>query len=283
MSRTVVGRCSPVACGNRDTRRAALVALVASPTPWLARNSNASSNKSWNYQDSWVGTCREGRTQSPILLDDKKLVESEERVELDIDDVPEQIWNATVTNNSHGSPQIDFPKDSCSVIFGRERFNLIQIHFHSPSEHLTNDTIFPMETHLVLRSHKNPERLLVIAILCQIGDKRNTLLEESLDKVPSVGDKGVALDRPIALRSLMTASDSRKGRDSSQFYYWYTGSLTTPPCSEPVEWLVQDPAFKTESITTDQLDRFLYLSAIPGNARGIQNLNGRTVRKVYIK
>lgn len=282
MGRTVVVRCSPVACGTRDTRRAALVALIASPTPWLSRNSNASSNRSWNYQDSWVGTCREGRTQSPILLDDKKLVDSEERVLLNIDDVPEKIWNATVTNNSHGSPQIDFPEDSCSVVFERERFNLIQIHFHSPSEHLTNDTIFPMETHLVLRSHKNPERLLVIAILCQIGDKRNTLLEESLDKVPSVGDKGVAMD-PIALRSLMTASDSRKGRDSSQFYYWYTGSLTTPPCSEPVDWLVQDPAFKTESITTDQLDRFLSLSAIPGNARGIQNMNGRTVRKVYIK
>lgn len=287
ISEVVFRRFEQVVCRSKATRRGALVSLVVSPVIWVERNANAFSNGSWTYQETWLGICGEGKTQSPIQIDDTNLVDSVDGVSsIDFSGIPEHIRDANVMNNSHGSPQINVPEGSCNVVFGGERFDLVQIHFHSPSEHVMNNTRFPMEAHLVFKSHENSTRLLVIALLFHIsgfGGNINMMLEEALHKVPFTGKEGVPLDNPIPLRSLF-AQKTQVQRQSSEFFYLYTGSLTTPPCSEPVVWLVKHPVpIETESITSDQLNRFLSLSEIPGNAREIQPLNERPIMKVYIK
>jgi carbonic anhydrase len=277
-------RFDQLVCRAKATRRGALAALIASPLQWVERNARASTNSSWTYQDIWLGTCREGKTQSPILIDDTKLVDTiGGETSIDFSGIPEHIKNATVINNSHGSPQINVPEGSCNVVLGGERFDLVQIHFHSPSEHVINNVRFPMEAHLVFKSHENSTRPLVIALLLHNGDTKNVILEEALHKAPFVAKEGVPLDNPIPLKSLLVQKTTMQ-RGSSEFFYLYPGSLTTPPCSEPVVWLVKHPiSAQTESITSDQLHRFLSLSEIPGNARDIQPENERSIMKIYVK
>lgn len=274
---------SVVGCRTSATRRATLTTLTAFQMLWWSPSSEAVSQSSWTYQDPWGGACKEGSLQSPIRLDERNATETEDgRYDLDISGVPEQVGNVTVINNFHGSPQIILPQGSCKVTFGGEQFDLIQIHFHSPSEHLLNNKRFPMEAHLVHRSQENEDRLLVIAVLLERGEKRNVLLEEALNTVP-LDDQTVHLQHSIPLKSLFGIPEIPKQENRTRNFYWYTGSLTTPPCSEPVTWLVQTPMIQMGSITKDQIDRFSSLSVIPGNSRRLQDANGRSVIKVKLR
>lgn len=227
--------------------------------------------------------------QSPIRLDETSAVDvaetiakGEEPLVLDISAVPEQLRNATVTNNNHGSPQINVPERSSGVKFDGDGYDLVQIHFHSPSEHFLNNQRTAMEAHLVHVSHDDAKKILVIAVLLEKGEKQNEVLQEALSNLPvtPINGDAVSFHQSIPLRSLLLPSTDASQNSSPPFYYSYTGSLTTPPCSEPVTWLVQS---KVGSITPDQLEKFAALSVIPGNARSIQDQTGRTIVKVGSK
>ena len=95
---------------------------------------------------------------------------------------PESI-EAAVANNGHGSPQIFF-KPGATVTFNGETYNLLQVHFHSPSEETFDGTAPAFDAHFV---HQNPETkdLLVIGQLYNAGSKGAPLLQTALDNVPA--------------------------------------------------------------------------------------------------
>jgi|AntAceMinimDraft_5_1070358.scaffolds.fasta_scaffold47162_2 carbonic anhydrase len=149
------------------------------------------------------------------------------------------------------------------ITIGGVKYNLLQIHFHTPSEHVVNGEHYPMEAHFV---HQNPEnqQLAVLGILIKPGES-NAQLEQILrDK------KGDDYDGKIGHMTF----DPNALLPKDLKVIRYDGSLTTPPCSEGVNWNV---AAEPIEASADELSVFeTYMGA---NARPAQPLNARPLVK----
>lgn len=113
------------------------------------------------------------------------------------------------------------------VCIDETKYTLKQLHWHSPSEHSINGQRFAMEIHMVHESIDG--RFAVVAIMYKIGrpDWFLAELEESIHAIKSIdGEVEVGI------------IDPRHVKRGSLEYYRYIGSLTTPPCSEPVVWTI---------------------------------------------
>ena len=145
--------------------------------------------------------------------------------------------------------------------FGEDDYKLLQFHFHAPSEHKVNGRSFPLEMHFV---HKNSAgKLAVLGVLFDVGDANDEL--DFLLKAPKTDD---APDVPLKeVRNLRILKDHRVG----SFYTW-SGSLTTPPCTEGVTWMLST---NVATISTEQIEAFTAL--YPLTARPTQPTNGRSI------
>jgi len=144
-----------------------------------------------------------------------------------------------------------------------KRYELVQFHFHKPSEEKINGKSAEMAAHLV---HKNADgNLAVVAVLLKTGQS-NKLMETLWKNLPREKEKETEVQGVQ-----VNATDLLPAKRAS--YYTFTGSLTTPPCSEGVTWFVlknPTPISKTEVVRFAQL--------YPMNARPTQPLNGRDIR-----
>ena len=145
---------------------------------------------------------------------------------------------------------------------GKETYELIQFHFHSPAEHTIEDMRSPLEAHFVHRNAQN--KVVVVALLLHVG-AANPLLDLVLKKLPTKEGGSEALRAPLDATQLLP-------KDTA--YYAYTGSLTTPPCTEDVTWLILK---SVTSLSDAQLDgmRVRY----PHNARPLQLTHGRVIEQ----
>lgn len=164
-----------------------------------------------------------------------------------------------ILNNGH-TVQVQYAADSSIAVDGRT-FALKQFHFHAPSENHINGRSFPMEAHLV---HADKDgHLAVIAVMFTHGEA-NKGLAEAWAKMPQhAGDKH-ALPSPVAAADILPAN-----RD----HYRFNGSLTTPPCTEGVRWLVMKEPVPASA---EQIERFARVMHHPNN-RPIQATNARAV------
>jgi carbonic anhydrase len=168
-------------------------------------------------------------------------------------------------NNGH-TIQVNTSLDySGGLKIGEESIPLIQLHFHEPSEHVINGHHFPAELHFV---HINEDgRIAVLAVAIETGTE-NPAFQTILDNTSVQGgeqnaDSGVQFN-PAALLP-------QQDHDNLE-YFTLAGSLTTPPCSEGVQWyLLTDPI----TISEVQLEQFK--SFYTNNARLAQDLNGRAI------
>jgi carbonic anhydrase len=149
-----------------------------------------------------------------------------------------------------------------SIQVGGRRYELAQFHFHRPSEERINGRQYDMDVHLV---HKDGEgRLAVVAVLLERGAAQ-PLLQTVWNDLPLEKNEEVAARAQIDLNQLLPA-DRR--------YYTYMGSLTTPPCSEGVLWMVmQQPV----TLSAEQIGLFSRL--YPMNARPVQSVAGRLIKQ----
>jgi len=159
---------------------------------------------------------------------------------------------AKVIDNGHSIKVT--PKEGGTVQLHGETFKLLQFHFHGKSEHTVDGKRYDMVAHLV---HQNPKtkQLAVIAVFFEEGKNNPTL-----DNVLSGVDKEIRIDPA----DLLPADTSH--------YFHYVGSLTTPPCSENVQWyLLKQPA----QASRYQIDAFreFYVD----NERPIQELHDRKI------
>ena len=152
------------------------------------------------------------------------------------------------------------PGNTIEVI-GR-RYELLQFHFHRPSEERINGRQFDMVAHLV---HKDVQgRLAVIAVLLDRGSA-HPLVQTVWNNLPLEKGEEVPAKMLLDLNALLPADRS---------YFTYMGSLTTPPCSEGVLWMVmKEPV----PISSEQIGVFSRL--YPMNARPIQSASGRLIKE----
>jgi carbonic anhydrase len=205
----------------------------------------------WGELASAYERCKTGMMQSPIDLADANAVGD---IEVSVDYEPAPL----VVMNNGKTVQAKFPTGSYMTSGGRV-FDLIQVHFHTPSEHTLNGQYFPMVAHFVHATDKG--ELGVLGILFQEGPP-NAELQKIIEAARVAGAEprefpGVTLD-PLALLP-------------SDLDVWrYMGSLTTPPCSEGVNWHV---AQETITASGGQLQAMAAMMGM--NARPVQSHNHR--------
>ena len=210
----------------------------------------------WGLMGEEFLTCAKGTAQSPIDIRD----ESVRKSDLPALEFHYQPAKLTINDTTHTIEVVYAPGSYVSV--GNERYELKQFHFHRPSEEEINGKSYDMVAHLV---HENAQgKIAVVAVLLTQGDAPRGLLDTLWDNVPKKRKVDVAVDS--------VTIDASKLLPSSKAYYTFSGSLTTPPCTEGVTWFV----LKTPTaVSAGEIDRFAKL--YPMNARPLQPLNGRQI------
>ncbi|MDK2124639.1 carbonic anhydrase [Parachitinimonas caeni] len=207
----------------------------------------------WANMNPAYSLCRDGKEQSPINIT-SVVGQKIDKIEFSYG-----ISKINLVNNGH-TIQANYDPGSYITAFG-ERYQLLQFHFHTPSEEQINGRAFPLVAHLVHRSEDG--RLAVIGVLFEKG-RDNPTLEALWDRMPTEhGETRQYEETHVSAASLLPLKLG---------FYTFMGSLTTPPCSEGVRWIVMK---NPQQISERQLARFR--QEFPMNARPIQPINTRLV------
>jgi carbonic anhydrase len=197
----------------------------------------------------------ESHAQSPINIETSGLATGKHSVKFHYQTTQEHVDNLghTVKVTYDAGSTLDYDGKS---------YALQQFHFHTPSEHLLNGVTYPMELHLVHAEQGHPEHLLVVGVLIEEGAV-SPWLDTLLADVPAHAGEHVDRDARLDIGSLLKPGSG---------YYHYEGSLTTPPYSETVTWLVLE---QPRTASAEQIEA---LNRIEGNnARHIQARNARPI------
>ncbi len=208
--------------------------------------------EAWGTLSADFAACSEGLTQSPIDLGEAAVAELPDLV------VDYAAGAVSVIDNGHTVQANDTVGGSAITVDGT-RFSLLQMHFHSPSEHTIDGEFAPAEVHFVHRSEAG--ELAVIGVMLTEGDVPSDAWA-AYTEAASVGEGNTvetSLDWPALLPAEMSTVR-------------YAGSLTTPPCTEGVRWMVMDTPVP---LAAEQLEALA--AAHEGNHRPVQVLNGREV------
>jgi carbonic anhydrase len=210
--------------------------------------------QAWGRLKPEFSKCANGTRQSPIDIRDGIRVDLEP---VQFDYKPSAF---RVLDNGH-TVQVNVAPGNSIDVMGRH-FELTQFHFHRPSEERIDGKQFDMVAHLV---HKDASgRLAVVAVLLERGSA-HALVQAVWNNLPlEKGDEVTA--RALLDLNQLLPKDTR--------YFTFMGSLTTPPCSEGVLWMVmQQPV----SVSSEQIDVFARL--YPMNARPVQQASGRLIKQ----
>ncbi|WP_457641253.1 carbonic anhydrase [Persephonella sp.] len=205
-----------------------------------------------DLKDEYI-MCKIGKNQSPV--DINRIVEGE----LKPIKIEYQAGATKVVNNGH-TIKVSYEPGSYIVVDG-VKFELKQFHFHAPSEHKLKGEQYPFEAHFV-HADKNGN-LAVIGVFFKEG-KKNPIIEKIWKNMPEHAGEEVKLAHKINAEDLLP-----KERD----YYRYSGSLTTPPCSEGVRWIVMEEEME---MSKEQIEKFRRVMGGDTN-RPVQPLNARIV------
>jgi carbonic anhydrase len=207
----------------------------------------------WSELSGDYRTCSAGKNQSPINLTNF--------IEADLKPIAirYQVGGNAILNNGH-TVQVNYAPGSTISVDGHD-FELTQFHFHAPSENHINGKSYPMEGHFV---HADKDgNLAVIAVMFNEGAK-NESLEKIWGRMPEKAGDEYELTANVAAEDILPGN-----RD----YYRFNGSLTTPPCSEGVWWLVmKEPV----TASKEQIEKFSHVMHHPNN-RPLQAVNARPV------
>ena len=229
---------------------ALLFGALADETQW--GYDGAEGPEFWGSMSPDYALCADGSAQSPIDLRDAS--------ELDLVDIEFHYAHTEnmIMNNGH-TIQVNVEAGSY-IVYNGIAYDLLQFHFHSPSEHTINGEAAAMEIHFV-HIDPNSGMLAVVGILLEQGDDDNEAYAGVMDSMPAEIGELQAMGEALALESLLP--DQRT-------YFTYQGSLTTPPCSEVVRWLLLDTPVE---LSAAQIDAFTAI--YDGIARPTQPLGKR--------
>jgi len=209
----------------------------------------------WGQISPEFESCAVGRNQSPINLSsvDNNLRPKSAEIEFDY-----QSSEVEVVNNGH-TIVVNYAEGS-SVTIDNQKYALKQFHFHTPSEHTIDNQGSAMEIHFV---HQNEAGKLAVVGAMMNSGAENPLISRVWQAIPD-GNK--------AHKSQSMNLNAADLLPQNKTYFSYKGSLTTPPCSEEVNWnLLSEPI----EVSPEQIAAFSRIFQY--NARPIQPLNGRLI------
>ncbi|HZD33407.1 MAG TPA: carbonic anhydrase family protein [Candidatus Angelobacter sp.] len=214
--------------------------------------SKAHGPKHWSEVSALCGT---GHSQSPINI------VSATKTQLPALEFSYQAAPANVINNGH-TVQENYAPGS-DLVFQGKTYELVQFHFHHISETAIKGKHAPLEVHLV---HKDKDgNLLVVAVLLDEGAANPAVASVFANIGPEKGKANTPSGVTVNAAQLLPEKRN---------YYTFTGSLTTPPCSENVTWVVM---VNPMTVSKGQIDAFAKL--YPHDARPVQPLDGRKVQE----
>lgn len=243
-------------------RRQALRLLTGLALCPLCATTGFASETSWSYEgatgpEKWGGldpasaTCSVGDQQSPIDIT-APVATRQAALKINWRKRPLEI-----VNNGH-TIQLNYAEGG-TLHLGSRDYALKQLHFHHPSEHLVDGKRFAMEAHFV---HAETDGLAVIGVLLVAG-KANETFKKIVATMPPEKGSPVAIDPAIDPTRLLPAQRA---------FYHYKGSLTTPPCSETVDWIVL-----ARPVEVDERDIARFAALYPMNARPVQDRDRRFI------
>lgn len=247
-SPTSVGDESQPADQTPSTDAAAVDTVPADPNAWTYENTDR-----WGELSPDNAACSGGTEQSPIDLGTAQG-----------EDIPNTLFNyapvpGTVIVNDH-TIEVQAP-GAGKIVLDDQLYDFVQFHVHAPSEHTIEGERYPLELHFV---HRNADgHIAVVAVLVTEGEPWPAF-DDILVSIPIEQNKSASVVGDVDLMSLLPELTAA---------YRYEGSLTTPPCTEGVQWVVLQG---TIHMSAEQIERIT--SSLPEpNARPQQPLNDRSV------
>lgn len=239
-----------------------LLILVFTSMPTFAMDqlewsySGATGPSHWGELSDDYITCFTGELQSPIDIKDTSLTTI----------TPIKFFyykspRMALKNTGH-TVEINYGEGS-DIIIGKTEYKLKQIHLHTPSEHTINGEQKPMEIHFVHISSSH--RAVVIALFAEEGEE-NEYFKPIIKYLPkNKNDFDIFYHKNLSPKNLVPEKKE---------YYKYTGSLTSPPCTEGVSWfLIKEPI----TLSGEQIDA---INKVVGtNNRPIQPTNNRNIKE----
>lgn len=225
----------------------------------------ASTEKSWNYDypELWGDLpenrlCRVGQEQSPINITRiSNLIEGVNVGRLSVIE-SYKPQDFVVRDAGHAITFDVAGQRNSKLYINGVPYQLLQVRYHTPSEHTVMSAHYPMEIHFI---HQNAQGFLAIVGVLVNAGKTNPYFSQLIASLPTQNGHGVLRDFDV---------DALLPKDSS--VYAYQGSLTTPPCTERVQWFVKTTPIHADSRQLSALSRLH-----DGNARPIQPQGNREV------
>lgn len=207
----------------------------------------------WSELDETYRMCGAGEAQSPIDIRPSLASMSSDTLQFDY-----RPLSLLMFNNGH-TVEIEYA-DGGMLHAGSQTWHALQFHFHAGSEHTIDGRAFPLEMHVV---HQSPMGLAVLGVLFEEGETHEALIPVFSNLPESTGPPIEIEDAWVNLQDVLSGGSAA---------WRYEGSLTTPPCTEGVEWFVLSQPIQASS---EQIGRFTAL--FDHNYRPTQPLNGRVV------
>ena len=257
----------------------ALRSGMAAPPPGAWNHNPASPIGPLHWADIGFPTCGDGTSQSPVNIRTDAVAAYR--------GAPLLLWYETselaVENTGH-VVEVPIPAGvQNSLQIGREFYELVQFHFHAPSEHAVNGRLADLEAHFV---HMNAQgATAVVGVFYRRGRHPNPVLDRILLSAPATqGEEAHAGEASPAelFRSIDGAWITPGGPVLVNSFYAYDGSLTTPGCTQDVRWSVLADGGQVSSAAVHHMHRviarFPNYNGYPNNNRPVQPLNGRIIK-----
>lgn len=233
---------------NADAK---LVKAKAKKTDWSYSGTEGPDN--WGKINPAFSACDSGYNQSPVNIE-KTVVASLKPLK------SVQIYAAKDIVNNGNTVLVNF-KPGNTLQVDNKPYLLQKLSFHAPSEHKIQNKAYPLEAQFLYADAKGSQS--IIAVMFTKGTA-NAALANLWVKMPNEVGAPIALIKPVLPRELMPKNQS---------YFRFSGSLTTPPCSEGVRWIIMKTPMTASTPQIVQLERAL---RYPNN-RPLQELNGRLI------
>lgn len=250
--------CSSLLFGCASSQKAAESTASSTSDPYWEYHGIRYGQYRWAKLSDDYKSCN-GQIQSPVNIKIKNHMKD--------DTLPYLTFSykqtpAIFENNGH---TVQIPVEPGNTLnIGDKIYNLVQFHYHQKSEHEIDNDSFPLEMHFVHQALDGS--YAVVGVLFKLGEE-NPFLAKYLSFFPLEKDeKKTDLTNPIELASVLPESKT---------YFHYAGSLTTPPCSETVQWHI---LLEKLTLSNDQLEQIKAIKALDGNHRRTQDLNGRPIK-----
>ena len=232
---------------------AAALAAAQTTTPWDYEGKRGA--LAWGKLDPAWKVCSQGHEQSPIDIRDARLNKNLQPIEFHYIAGP-----VTLENNGH--TVVVHVDPGSYIVAGGVRYDLVQFHFHHPSEEAVKGKLTDMVVHMVHKSADGKQAVIAVRLAEDRGDA-NAVLATLWPHLPTKTGQTEKVTDMVSPAGFLPADRG---------YWTYMGSLTTPPCTESVRWFVYE---QVVSLSRNQLRTFAALFKV--NSRPLQDTHGRRI------